>query len=75
MTPLFKPVRRVVRSRDGGFLVATLAPEGLLIRAKGQRTEYPAIPYGQLYLIAARLYNTEQDAEKRRAKAVRRAAR
>lgn len=75
MTPISKPVRRVVRSKDGGFLVATLAPEGLYVRAKGQRVEYPPIPYGQLYLIAARLYNAEQDAEKRTKRNVRRAAR
>jgi hypothetical protein len=32
MTPLGRPVQRIVRDRQGGFLVAKLAPEGLYMR-------------------------------------------
>ena len=65
MTPLSKPVRRIVRDREGNFLVATLEPHGLTMRTKGQRVAYPAIPYGQLLLIAARLHVANEKAEQR----------
>lgn len=70
MTPLTKPVTRVIATEDGA-LVVKITREGVYVRAKGQRIEYPPIGWGSLLLQSARLYIGRQEAVKPRRKGKR----
>jgi hypothetical protein len=52
IAPITKPVSRVVT----GKLVVTLTREGVYLRERGRRRAYGPIPYGILFLQAAREY-------------------
>jgi len=78
---LSRPVARIVSARatvrglDGEALVVTMTSEGVYVRERGRRTQYGPVPYGRLYLEAARITAARRDAEKRAARKSRRNAR
>lgn len=65
MIELQKPVRRIVRDKQRNPLVLTLAPEGVYIREKGRRVEYPPMAYGVILAQCASLFATEQRRSRR----------
>jgi hypothetical protein len=49
------PVRREMRGSDGKDYVITLNGAGVLVREKGKRQGYSAIPASAIYSVAAKM--------------------
>lgn len=68
MTRLAKEVRREIES-SGQALIVSLTPEGLMLREKGRRKSFGPLPYGWLYLQAAKLEADSLRAQRRHRRA------
>lgn len=60
------PVTREIRGTDGRDYVVTLNGAGILVREKGRRQAYSAVPVSAIYSVAAKMEALGRDSLARR---------
>lgn len=74
-TPLTRSVTRVVTTARGERLNVTLAPEGIVVREVRRRKALPAVPYGLVFITAAKIAAEAIRVERAKARKIKRLAR
>lgn len=74
-TPLTKSVTRVVTTARGERLNVTLAPEGIVVREVRRRKSLPAVPYGLVFITAAKIAAEALRVERAKARKLKRLTR